>query len=174
MISRTFSSAHRLGLIVILTSIFQVSAFGQQVLSRGPFGRPNQVMDETQQWTAPLLIASDHAVDVYIPDVTSPDWLKLNYPDFHDHGFYTISVFTFFRTPKACRAIQIGWGFADKPHLDACIDIGYRIRRAHIDPNEKSATQLMAAMIGLHGDIDPDSVQTEPAYRLWDQLAHSH
>ena len=133
------------------------AAFAQQVVQRGAGGRPDQVMDETAQWTTPVLMAQDHDVALYIPDVTSPDWLKRNYPDWRDGGFYTLSMFTFYKTPQACVANQTGWGLADKSHLDACVaDIGYRVRQAKIEPDQKAAVLLMAGMIDQHGQLDAD------------------
>jgi hypothetical protein len=137
-------------------------SFGQQVVQRGPFGKPTQVLDETEQWTIPLLVSSDREVEVYIPDVTTTTWLS--------RGTYTLSTFTLYKTVNACRANQISWGMGDAAHLDACNDIGYRVRQITIDPNQKSAQILMAAMVDLDGQIDPESVQEPSTFRTWDQL----
>lgn len=142
----------------------------QQVVQRGAFGKPDQVLDDTNQWTTPLLVASDHDVQIYIPDVTSPEWLKLNYPNFRDRRIYTLSIFTLYKTTEACRANQIGWGLGDAAHLNACVDIGYRVRQVTVDPNQKSVTLLMAAMVGQDGQIDPESIQRQSVFRTWDQL----
>lgn len=150
--------------------LFPAIGFGQQVVQRGPLGLPSQVLDETQQWTTPLLVASASDVNLYIPDVTSPDWLKLNYPDYEDRGVYTLSMFTFYKSPEACRANQIGWGLSDAEHLNACIEIGYRVRKALVDPRQKTVTLLMAAMIGQDGQIDPQSIQHPKTSRTWEQL----
>ncbi len=157
-------------LILLLSAFVPVAGFGQQVVQRGQLGKPAQVLDETQQWTIPILLFSDHDLELYIPDVTSPDWLKQNYQTFEDKGQYIVSMFTFYRTPKACRANQIGWGYGDSEHLDACIDIGYRVRQALVDPNLKSVTLLMAAMVGQDGQIDPTSIQRQSLVRRWADL----
>jgi hypothetical protein len=144
---------------------------GQQIVQRGASGKPAQVLDETGQWTTPLLVAADRDVEIYMPDVTSPDWLKRNYPDFRDRGTYTLSLFTFYRTPTACRTNQTNWGLGDAEHLNACvIGIGYRVRRGRVDPQQKSVTLLMAAMVGQDGAIDASSIQDEGVFRMWDQL----
>ena len=144
---------------------------GQQVVQRGPMGRPQEVLDETGQWTTPLLVAQDHDVEIYMPDVTSPDWLKRNYNDFRDRGTYTLSLFTFYRTPAACRTNQIQWGLGDAEHLNACVlGIGYRVRRARVDPHQKSVTLLMAAMVGQDGVLDASSIRDDGVFRTWDQL----
>ncbi|WP_213806418.1 hypothetical protein [Granulicella sp. dw_53] len=155
---------------VLLFGLFPVAGFGQQVVQRGAFGKPVQVYDETQLWTTPLMVQSDHDIEIYIPDVTSPDWLKLNYQNFEDRGQYVLSMFTFYKTTKACVASQIGWGYGDAEHLDACIDIGYRVRQAVIDTNLKTVTLLMAAMVGQDGQIDPASIQTQSLVRRWVEL----
>jgi len=146
------------------------SISGQQVIQRGAFGKPVQVLDDTQQWTTPLLVGTDKDVEIYIPDLSSPDWLKLNYRDFFDRGYYTISMFTFYRTPAACRRSQIAWGLGDKAHLDACIDIRYRVRTAKIVPQEKSVTLLSAAMVLENGEIDQTTIESRQAFRFWNQL----
>jgi|ERR1700722_7152 len=164
------SSARHFSVLVLLLGSFWHLASGQQVIQRGAFGKPVQVMDETNQWTTPLLVASDKDVEIYIPDLSSPEWLKLNYRDFYDHGYYTLSIFTFYMTPVACRQNQIAWGLGDEAHLQACINIGYRIRTGKIDPHQKSVTLLKAAMILDNGDLDPATVETPDAFRLWNQL----
>jgi hypothetical protein len=144
---------------------------GQQIVERGALGKPQQVLDETGQWTTPLLLAQDHDVEIYMPDVTSPDWLKRNYSDFRDRGVYTLSLFTFYRTPEACRTNQTQWGLGDAEHLNACVlGIGYRVRRARVDPQQKSVTLLMAAMIGQDGVLDASSIQDDGVFRTWDRL----
>jgi hypothetical protein len=156
--------------LLLLTGLFSTPGFSQQVVQRGALGRPGEVMDETQQWSTPLLVASDHDVELYIPDVTSPEWLKRNYSDFIDKGQYVLSMFTFYITPRACRANQIGWGNGSAAHLDACNNIGYRVREAQVDTNQKTVTLIMAAMIGQDGEIVPESVQSQSVTRAWVNL----
>lgn len=153
-----------------LLLLFPGMSFGQQVIQRGPFNKPTQVLDETQQWTIPLLVSSDRDVEVYVPDVTTTAWLSRNYPDFHDRGTYTLSTFTLYKTVNACRANQISWGMGDAAHLDACNDIGYRVRQITVDLGQKSAQILMAAMVDQDGQIVPESVQEPAIFRTWDQL----
>jgi hypothetical protein len=156
--------------LFLLIGLFPVSGFGQQIVQRGALGRPGQVLDETQQWSTPLLVASDRDVELYIPDVSSSEWLKRNYSDFIDKGRYVLSMFTFYRTPRACRANQIGWGNGDAAHLDACNDIGYRLRQALVDTNQKTVTLMMAAMISQDGEIVPVSIQRQSVTRTWTEL----
>jgi hypothetical protein len=139
-------------------------------IQRGAFGKPVQVLDETKQWTTPLLVGTEKDEEIYIPDLSNPDWLKLNYRDFLDRGYYTISMFTFYRTPAACRRNQIGWGLGDKAHLDACIDIRYRVRAVKIVPQEKSITLLSAAMVLENGEIDDTTIESRQTFRFWNQV----
>jgi hypothetical protein len=156
---------------VAVACLLSVSNFrAQQVVQRGPLGTPSQVLDETEQWTTPLLLASDHDVQIYMPDISNNEWLKRNYEDYHFRGVYTLTLFTFYKTPAACRANQMAWGIGDAAHLNACIAIGYRVRRAKIDPNQKSVTLLAAAMVDQNGNVDPNSVETQNVFRTWDQL----
>jgi hypothetical protein len=154
----------------LLILLFPGMSFAQQVVQRGPFGKPTQVLDETQQWTIPLLVSSDRDVEIYTADVTTATWLSRNYSDFQNRGTYTLSMFTLYKTVNACRANQISWGMGDAAHLDACNDIGYRVRQITIDPNQKSVQILMAAMVDQDGEIDPESVQEPSTFRTWDQL----
>lgn len=147
-----------------------LSARCQQVVERGAFGKPAQVLDDTQEWTTPLLLASDADVQLYIPDITNPAWLKRNYPSYHSRGVYTLSMFTFYKTPEACRTNQINWGLGDNQHLTECDSISYRMRVASINPGDKSATLLIAAMVDTKGEILPASVQTQKVFRYWSQL----
>src|SRR5215472_17547444 len=72
--------------------------FTQQIIQRGPFGKPVQVFDETQQWTVPLLVSSDNNVEIYIPDVTAADWLSRNYSDFENRSTYNLSIFFMYKS----------------------------------------------------------------------------
>jgi hypothetical protein len=153
-----------------LCGLVPAASFGQQVVQRGAFGKPAQVLDETMQWSTPLPVSSDRDVEIYIPDVTSADWLKANYSDFQDKDQYVLSFFTFYRNTKACRANQIGWGHSDAAHLDACNDISYRVRQVSVDAHLKTVTLRMAAMIGQDGQIVPSSVERQPVSRSWAEL----
>lgn len=165
---RTHSKA--LGMTLLAFLLCPILSFGQQVIQRGPFGKPAQVLDETQQWSTPLLVSSNRDVEIYIPDVTATDWLSHNYSDFQNRGTYTLSLFTLYKTIAACRANLTSWGMGDAAHLDSCKDIGYRIREVQIDPNQKSVQILMAAMVDQNGKIDETSIQQTPTFKTWDQL----
>ncbi|RXH57303.1 hypothetical protein [Granulicella sibirica] len=171
-----YSAASRLRLLRARTLAFllavslPICAFGQSVVQHGPFGVPSQVMDETQVWTTPLSVASDHDVELYIPDVSSPDWLRQNYATYESKGVYTLSIFTFYKTTKACQINQAGWGNSDAEHINACADIGYRVRQALVDPQQKSVTLIMAAMVDHDGQLDVSSIQKPNTFRTWDQL----
>jgi len=157
--------------VLLSAGLFAQTQTGKQVIQRGALGKPAQVFDETEQWTTPLLVSADRDVEIYMPDVTSPDWLKRNYFDYRDRGVYTLSLFTFYRTPEACRTNQTNWGLGDAEHLNACVvGIGYRVRRARVDPHQKSVTLLMAAMVDQSGVIDASFIQDEGVFRTWDQL----
>lgn len=153
-----------------LSGLVPVVSFGQQLVQRGAFGKPAQVLDDTMQWSTPLLVASDRDVEIYIPDVTSTDWLQRNYTDFEEKDQYVISFFTFYRNTKACRANQIAWGHSDAVHLDACNDISYRVRQVNVDAHLKTITLIMAAMIGEDGQVVPASIERQPISRNWPGL----
>jgi hypothetical protein len=115
-------------------------------------------------------MSADLDVELYIPDVSNSVWLEQNYRSFEDKDQYVLSMFTFYRTTKACRTNQAGWGFSDGAHLDACVNIGYRVRRALVDKRQKTVTLIMAVMVGQDGEIIPDSVQNEPITKTWADL----
>jgi hypothetical protein len=112
-------------------------------------------------------MADDKDVEIYIPDVTSPEWLRRNYRSYIDQGKYILSFFTFYKNTKACEANQIGWGYADAAHLNACTAIGYRVRQVTVETATKTVSLMMAAMIDQDGNIVADSVQTTPMVRRW-------
>jgi hypothetical protein len=160
----------RSGPCLMLLCLYSIASQGQQVIQRGAFGKPEQVLDDTGQWSTPLLVASSSDVQLYIPDVSNPDWLRKNYRDYIDRGTYTITMFTFYKTPAACRANQLAWGLGDKKNMDACATIGYRLREARIEPQGQSATLIQAAMVDQNGNIDRSSIQTQQEFRKWSQL----
>ena len=159
-----------LSALLLLAVVVPSSARAQQVVQRGALGTPSEVLDETQQWTTPLLVASDKDVEIYIPDISSPDWLRLNYPEFQDKRQYTITLFTFYKTMRACRANQIGWGLGDAEHVNACADISYRVREGSVDAHMKTVTLIMAGMVGQDGQLDPTSIQRQAITKTWADL----
>jgi hypothetical protein len=142
----------------------------QQVIQRGALGVPGSVLDETQSWSAPLSVASDKQVEIFIPDVSRLEWLQRNYDQYQSKGTFTLTLFTFYKSEEACRANRIGWGLGDADHLNACAAIAYRVRQGLIDPQSKTVTLQMAAMVDSDGNIDPDSMQHTGEFRTWDQL----
>jgi hypothetical protein len=150
---------------------FASTGYAQQVVQRGALGRPAEMMDETGEWTTPLLVAKDSDVQIYIPDVSNQAWLKRNYPDFWNKYQYEMTFLTFYQTPRACRANMIGWGYSDAAHVDACEkDIGYRVRRVSVDTHLKTVTLIMAAMVDHNGQIVPGSTEQQPISRNWSSL----
>lgn len=143
---------------------------GQQLVQRGALGKPAQVLDDTRTWSTPLFLTSDHDVEMYIPDVSNPDWLARNYPDFENKGQYVLSMFTFYRTPRACRANQVAWGFSDAAHADACLNIGYRVRQGLVDVNQRTVTLQMAAMLDQNGQVISDSIERRSVTRAWSDM----
>jgi hypothetical protein len=171
MIRRMRAKPLFLAALVALLWLPSARSVAQQVVQRGALGKPSEILDETGQWTTPLLAARDGDVEIYIPDVSNPDWLKQNYPDFRDKYQYVLTFLTFYRTPRACRANMIGWGYSDAAHLNACeTDIGYRIRRASVDTHLKTVTLIMAAMVDHDGQIVPASVEQQAISRNWADL----
>lgn len=128
------------------------------------------MLDETGQWTTPLQVAQDSDVEIYIPDISNQEWLKRNYPDFWNKYQYEMTFLTFYRTPRACRANMIGWGYSDAAHLQACEqDIGYRVRRVSVDTHLKTVTLIEAAMVDHNGQI-VGNMEREPVSRNWRDL----
>ncbi len=167
---RDRSSKLFLRIASLILSLYPALGFSQQIIQRGPFGKPVQVFDETQQWTTPLLVSSDSAVEIYIPDVTAADWLGRNYPDFQNRGTYTLSIFSMYKSVQACRENLVKLGMGDAAHMDYCTDIGYRVRQVTVDLNQKSIQLLFAAMVDQDGSIIPAFVQQSSTFRTWDQL----
>lgn len=156
--------------LMLSVMILGRQAAGQQMLQRGPLGHPALVLDESGQWTAPLLIASDDAVEVYTPDVSTTDWLQRNYLSFFQKQQYSVSIFTFYKSVRACRQNQIAWGLGDQAHLDACVDIGYRLRQVLVDVGQRTVTLQNAAMLTQDGQAVPDSGPPQQLTRTWSQL----
>lgn len=162
-----------LGRTVWLTLLAMGAAtlsMGQQVVQRGALGVPSQVYDETQQWTNPIPVAGDPDQDVYIPDVSNTPWLERNYADFENKGVYTASFFTQYKKSRACRRDVTGWGLADAAHLDACIDIGYRVREISVDTLQKTVTLIFASMVSQDGLLLQDSTPMQHITRRWAEL----
>jgi hypothetical protein len=158
-------------MLFLIVCLGAVTGLGQeQVIQRGALGRPDKVMDDTLQWTTPLMVVTDKDYEIYIPDITAPEWLARNYQPFIDKGHYVISIFTFYKNMKACEANQIAWGYGDAAHLDACNDIGYRVRQVTVETTTKTVSLMMAAMIDQNGNIMPDTVNNIPRVKLWKDL----
>lgn len=151
--------------------LYSATALSQQIVQRGPMGRPTAILDSVGQWTDAIPVLSAPDVDMYIPDVSAPDWLKRHYKDFQARGQYQITMITHYKSSKACQANQTSWGLADAAHLDACaLNIAYRMRRALVDPNLKTVTLIRAGMIDPDGNLDSASIEERPLVRSWAEL----
>ena len=147
------------------------TALSQQIVQRGPMGRPTAILDSVGQWTDAIPVLSAPDVDMYIPDVSAPDWLKRHYKDFQERGQYQITMITHYKSSKACQVNQTNWGLADAAHLDACaLDVAYRMRRALVDANSKTVTLIRAGMIDPNGNLDAASIEERPVVRRWSEL----
>lgn len=71
---------------VMILAILTSTALAQQVVQRGPMGRPAAILDSVGQWSDALRVLSAPDVDMYIPDVSAPAWLQRRYQDFQDRG----------------------------------------------------------------------------------------
>jgi hypothetical protein len=97
MNSRAQANSTLFAALLVILSLAS-TCHAQQVVQRGALGTPSQMLDETGEWTTPLLVARDSDVEVYIPDVSNPEWLKRNYPDFWNKYQYVMTFLTFYRT----------------------------------------------------------------------------
>lgn len=167
---RFISERFRPATLVLAALCAAGASRGQQVVQRGALGTPAQVYDETQQWTTPLPVAGDAEQEVYIPDISTTPWLDRNYADFENKGVYTVSLFTQYKRASACRRDMVRWGFADAAHLEACVDIGYRVRLLSVDTVQRTVTLHYAAMVGPDGQLLPDAVPAQTTTRRWAEL----
>ena len=144
---------------------------GTQVVQRGSGGAPSYILDDTQQWSVPVLVAQTDGVDLYVQDTSDPQWLARNYRDFIDKHQYVITTVTQYKRPSACRASQVQWGNSDAASINACsLDIAYRIHQLRVDAHLKTISVKMAAMVGHDGQMDPGSVQDQGLERNWTDL----
>jgi hypothetical protein len=144
---------------------------GTQVVQRGSGGAPSYILDDTQQWSVPVLVAQTEGVDLYVQDTSDPQWLARNYRDFIDKHQYVITTVTQYKRPSACRASQVQWGNSDAASINACsLDIAYRIHLLRVDAHLKTISVKMAAMVGHDGQMDPGSVQDQGLERNWTDL----
>lgn len=157
------------GCVPMLCGFTAISS-AQQVVQRGALGAPASVLDETQQWTAAIPIAGSAEEDLYVPDVSTAAWLAHNYDDFEGKGVYTITTYTQYKRPSACRRDLVRWGNGDSAHLAACIDIGYRERLLRIDIGQKTVTLLFSSMVDQDGNRMPDQMPVQTATRVWSQM----
>lgn len=157
---------------VLATLLLATTALAQQLVQRGPLGKPASVFDQlTQQWSSPIEVAKASDVSIFIPDVSSPAWIQPNFSDFFERSQYRITLVTLYRSPASCRANQIAWGLGDAAHLNACAtDIAYRTREATVDFNLHTVTLIQAAMLDPDGNLIPNSVETQSVSRTWAQL----
>ncbi len=142
----------------------------QQVLQRGALGAPASVLDEARQWTAAIPVAASPQEDVFISDVSTTPWLARNYDDFAGRGVYSVTTFTQYKRPSACRRDLIRWGNGDTAHLNACVDIGYRLRQLRVDLTQKTVTLLFSSMLDQEGNLLQDQTPAQTGTRLWTEM----
>ena len=145
-------------------------ASAQQVVQRGALGFPSAVLDENAQWSAPVELLTNGDVSVFMPDVSNAMWLNANAERFLNTGQYTLTLITFYKTRRVCRADQVLMGFSDAAHIDACNDIRYRVRQIAVNTPQKTITLLMSGTADESGTLDPGSIVHESRTRGFKDL----
>ena len=136
-----------------------VSAFGQEALKLGPFGKPILVMDEAGNWSIPINLYSDSDVDVFIPDITTAGWISWHATQFRQTGIFLVSVFSFYKNDHLCRKDRIPVGHETDPKLlEACAALRYQRKLVSIDTRGGTITVLEAILMGRDALPDPQSL----------------
>jgi hypothetical protein len=137
----------------------------QQVVQTAALNVPYQVLTENDQWSSLLPILSAPDLDLFIEDVSNTAWLERNAEPFLDRGQYTVTLLSFYKTRRDCRADQVRAGFSDPAHINACDNYRYRIRRIAVDAPQNTVTLLFSAMVFTGGTLDPSSIHRETRTR---------
>jgi hypothetical protein len=136
-----------------------VSAFGQELLKLGPFGKPIQVMDEVGNWSIPIDLYSDPDVEVFIPDITTAGWISWHATQFRQTGIFLVSVFSFYKNDHLCRKERIPVGHETDPKLlEACAALRYQRKLVSIDTRGGIITVLETILMGRDALPDPESL----------------
>jgi hypothetical protein len=136
-----------------------VSAFGQEALKLGPFGKPILVMDESGNWSIPINLYSDSDVDVFIPDITTAGWISWHATQFRQTGIFLVSVFSFYKNDHLCRKNRIPVGHETDPKLlEACAALRYQRKLVSIDTRGGTITVLEAIVMGRDALLDPQNL----------------
>src|ERR1022692_371693 len=118
-----------------------VTAFSQELLKPGPFGRPILVMDEAGNWSIPISVYSDSDLELFVPDITSPGWVQWQARQFRQKGTYVVSIFSFYKNDHLCRRERIHAGHKTDPKwLEPCAALRYQRKLALIDTRANTAT----------------------------------
>jgi len=154
----------------LLACCLSTVASAQQMIERGPFGKPVKVLDETQRWSIPILVYEDKDIELYIPDVTTSEWIQSHAGTFNEKGQYTLSLFAFYKTERVCRKNQIDSGLGDQNHLDACASIGYKSHLITVNTWQKNITVLSSAWVDKAGQVYPELPPQKPGTRPFNDL----
>lgn len=63
----------------------------------GPYGVPRLVQNEGKQWEVPIKVYEDSQVSIFVPDLTSPEWLAWHKDQFQSNGVYFTYLYVFAR-----------------------------------------------------------------------------
>ncbi len=109
------------------------SVLADQVVVRGPFGRPELVRDVGGQFRRPILVYSDNEIDAYIPDVTDPGWAHWFGQAFRQSGVYLTYLYTHVKKASWClkqlRATQKN----EHDRIEGCHNLRYVRRTIYVD-----------------------------------------
>jgi hypothetical protein len=121
----------------------------QVLIKTAPTGKPTAVRDEANNWSPPILVYSDPDLEIYVPDITTPKWLLSHGRNFRETGTYPISLYSYYKSERACRKDIIPAGHVTDPRwLEACSELRYKVQDIVVDTRKKRITIVQTMLLG--------------------------
>jgi TonB family protein len=70
---------------------------GPDSIIAGSFGEPRMVMSEGGEWSYPIKVFANDALETFVPDITSPGWISWHIAEFRQEGTYVTYLYIYHR-----------------------------------------------------------------------------
>ena len=127
-----------------------------ELIKTSPHGKPILVMDAAGNFSIPIKVYSDSALEMFIPNITDPGWVSWNKDEFRKEGTYKTVIYDYFLKDSYCLQ-KIIPDLSDRRKL--CSRLRYRRRHILVDTRNKNVTMLEVIMIEKDARWQPENVR---------------
>jgi hypothetical protein len=161
-------------LFLSLAATISPNLSAQQLVDVGPFGVPLRVLDEFGNWSIPIKVYSDPAVDVYVPDITGMGWKSWHAGRFRHDGTYVVQMVIFHKKSSYCLSTLSAIQRVRPDYQEACGELRYTSELLQVDTKKMTVETVMRIKSGEDASFHPELQSYPKATMLLSQMDKTH